>query len=341
MSQRSKHDPMSVTLVRVGTASLLVLASVVAIAAPVASVPRAILYVCESGCPYTTIKAALADAEDGDTVQIGPGTYAGGLHIRRDITLIGSGPERTTIEAGGTPEHPWVIVVDRGVSATVQAVAIDGGLYSFDINTRGTLTLTEVVCTLVSITNYGTGTATLDHVTVDHYGSVFNHAGGTLTLVDSSLNGRVDNFGSTRIEGSAITDILGPVAAINNFGTMQIDGSTIEGNGEWEGDGTGGVSNSGELIMRGSIVRGNIGSSVGGIVNGGTMTLLDVTVGQNIGGYWAGGIDNTETGIATLRNSTVIGNVGQLAGGIFNEGSLTLIQSTATDNRPNNCVGCG
>src|SRR5690349_8002348 len=55
------------------------------------------LTVCPGGCHYTTIAAALAAAHDGDTIAVGPGTYAGEFTINRSIRLAGAGQAATTI----------------------------------------------------------------------------------------------------------------------------------------------------------------------------------------------------------------------------------------------------
>jgi len=50
---------------------------------------------------FPTLAAALAAAHDGDTVQLGPGTYAGGVTIDASISLVGSGAGKTIIKGGG------------------------------------------------------------------------------------------------------------------------------------------------------------------------------------------------------------------------------------------------
>src|SRR5271166_2339001 len=59
------------------------------------------LSVCRYGCPYTQIAPAVAAANSGDTIRIGPGTYVGGVSIDNNLQLIGEGPGATTIKGGG------------------------------------------------------------------------------------------------------------------------------------------------------------------------------------------------------------------------------------------------
>src|SRR5262249_5751973 len=45
------------------------------------AVSAATLTVCPSGCQYSQIGPAVAAASNGDTIQVGPGTYQGGITI--------------------------------------------------------------------------------------------------------------------------------------------------------------------------------------------------------------------------------------------------------------------
>ena len=60
---------------------LLAFALAAFLAVGVGSAAAATLKVCPSGCAYTTIPAALAAAQSGDTIQVAAGTYAGGFTI--------------------------------------------------------------------------------------------------------------------------------------------------------------------------------------------------------------------------------------------------------------------
>ncbi|MCB9677616.1 MAG: hypothetical protein H6737_21090 [Alphaproteobacteria bacterium] len=48
----------------------------------------ATLDVCASGCTYDPVVAAIDDATDGDTIQVGPGTYLrGAIQVGVDGTI--------------------------------------------------------------------------------------------------------------------------------------------------------------------------------------------------------------------------------------------------------------
>src|SRR3954468_20733416 len=59
--------------------------------------------VCVGARPQcsATLPAALDQADDGDTVVIAPGTYAGGVTVERSVHIIGGGASTTVIRGGG------------------------------------------------------------------------------------------------------------------------------------------------------------------------------------------------------------------------------------------------
>ena len=93
-----------------------------------ASASAATLNVCPSGCPYTQLAPALAAADDGDTIRIGPGTYDGGVTIDVSVRLVGAGARRTIISGGG----PVVTIGEFGAVAeptvSIEGVTVTGGI---------------------------------------------------------------------------------------------------------------------------------------------------------------------------------------------------------------------
>jgi nitrous oxidase accessory protein NosD len=47
--------------------------------------------VCGSGCDSTTIQGGIGLATDGDTINVGPGTYAEDVTVNKSVTLVGAG----------------------------------------------------------------------------------------------------------------------------------------------------------------------------------------------------------------------------------------------------------
>lgn len=87
-----------------------------------------------------------------------------------------------------------------------------------------------------------------------------------------------------------------------------------------------------------TLKRGNANTSGGAIQNAGTLSLTDVNLKDNVAVTQGGGLDNPLNAVATLTRSVVTDNqttnsfsVG--GGGISNQGTHTLDQSTLARNR--------
>ena len=83
----------------------------------------------ESGVRFSQLAPALAEADDGDTIVIGPGTYQGGIAIEHSIAIKGAGVGATRSSGAAEP------VVTIGVfeaadqpTVTIEGVTITGGL---------------------------------------------------------------------------------------------------------------------------------------------------------------------------------------------------------------------
>jgi hypothetical protein len=78
------------------------------------------------GC-YRTIQAALDASHDGDTIKIASGTFAGGVTVTRSVSIKGAGAGSTTIRGGG----PVVTIGTFGAASeptvSLEAVKITGG----------------------------------------------------------------------------------------------------------------------------------------------------------------------------------------------------------------------
>jgi len=73
--------------------------------------------------------------------------------------------------------------------------------------------------------------------------------------------------------------------------------------------------------------------SGGGILNQGTLGLVNSTISDSFAGLHGGGICNSSTGVLVVENSTISGNSANgHGGGIHNEGTLSVDHSTIDDN---------
>jgi CSLREA domain-containing protein len=149
------------------------------------------------------------------------------------------------------------------------------------------------------------------------------------------------------VSGNHSTSV-GSVFTINSGATVTLSGLTIaNGNDNDPSTGGGGILNSGTLTVLDSAVSNNSdgnGGSGGGIDNHGTLTVTGSTVsGNTLNGNFGGGISNN--GALTITDSTIAGNSstgdGNVAGGggISSYGSFTLTNSTVSGNSAV-CNGC-
>ena len=79
------------------------------------------------GC-YAEIQPALDAATDGDTIAVGPGTYAGGITILKSIELVGTSAGATTIRGGGPVVTIGQFEGDNDLHVAISRVTITGGL---------------------------------------------------------------------------------------------------------------------------------------------------------------------------------------------------------------------
>jgi hypothetical protein len=258
----------------------------------------------------------------------------------------------------------WSKIVIEGHDSTIRRNSSSHDYQNFfSITAAGDLTLNETTISGVTTGGYGgavyfginnaggsvrlidssildaystglvtTGVATLDGSTVSGNGL----AGGAQYFGAGIAN---RNGGSLVLRNSTVTGNKGfRVGGIHNDkdSTATLIDSVVSGNYASFPQGLGGgISNRGSLDLVRSTVSGNRAYyGAGGIDNSGTATLARSTVSANTakGGFGGGGINNWETGILTVTNSTVSGNRAVYGGGLSNRGKLTIVSSTVTRN---------
>src|SRR6266481_974119 len=79
-------------------------------------------------------------------------------------------------------------------------------------------------------------------------------------------------------------------------------------------------------------VDGNGASRVFQIVSDQTVTISGFTIRNGHAGTAGGGIDNESASTVTVTNCTLSGNIAGLGSGIFNGGTLTIANTTISDN---------
>jgi len=120
-------------------------------------------------------------------------------------------------------------------------------------------------------------------------------------------------------------------AGIRNEGTLTLTESAVKNNAAEAH--SGGIYNDGIMTLSNSVVSGNSADPTsGGIFNEGTMSLNESTVSGNTA-LDAAGIENS--GTLSVSRSTISGNIpqnGQIGGIAHRSGSLTLTNSTVSEN---------
>jgi hypothetical protein len=306
----------------------------------------ATLHVCPSGCPYTQLAPALAAAHSGDTITIGPGTYAGGVTIDVSVKLLGAGPGATIIHDGGPVLTIGVAGAASEPTVTIEGVTVTGGV------TVGNLT-----------PSMGRG------------GGIYipraagPSTGATVTIRNSVIRGN-SVAPSVATGDPPFADAGG--GGISNDGTLTLDHTRVSDNRAGAASGVtssavgGGILNRtfGNLTLKTSVVTGNHSEATapngrdaegGGIfMVAGTLTVDDSLISDNTVELSAsfpsevetfaaaGGIKVQGDAFATVRRTTITGNtvtgsnrLGDsivACGGICTDGSLILRGSTVSDN---------
>ncbi|MCP4381976.1 MAG: hypothetical protein GY798_11290, partial [Hyphomicrobiales bacterium] len=293
------------------------------------------------------------DGDTNDTIT----TDARGFDRDVDFDGVGGTPDLGAFEAQRSDPMVVTTLSDSGDDATVTgdlaAEAADGGglslrealilantmdgadTISFDVALTGgsdpgvddgvvTLGGSQLVITSdVTIDGDTDGDATAD-ITIDADGGsrVFNVTAGASTLGALTITG-----------GYADSDLGGGGVRIDTLASLIVVNTTLAENttatGVYIG---GGVLNNGTLTMLNSTLSGNSGDYAGGgLANYGTATLTNVTLAGNDSATGSGGgIANFNPGQLTMTNSTLSGNIAdELGGGLWSGGTAATIVNTA------------
>jgi len=99
---------------------------------------------CSQSAPCATLAYALTQATGGDTISIGPGSFAGVVTAPFNVTIEGAGANETTL-TGGTPGDP-ILTIAAGQSVGIEDLALEPSSVGEDgvSATTGTLRLLGV-----------------------------------------------------------------------------------------------------------------------------------------------------------------------------------------------------
>jgi hypothetical protein len=312
---------------------LIALTCVAALA--VAGAGRSASTLCVGGphC-YSTVQAALNAAHDGDTVRVGPGTFAGGITITKSIDLVGVAAAASSISGGGP-----VFTIGSPTAAptvTLANLTITGGLATSN---------PQAPRCGPDVPRCGPGYA--DATALG--GGIEAFQGTTVTISRSVVTG---NRAIPALSTASVKAVcpgpapcpasFGDAAGIDSWGTMTIVDSTVSDNyaAAVQSNGGGIVAEQGSsLTLLNSRVTGNSANAVGAFgrfVNAGGI-LVDhdarLTIdGSNVDGNsanltsaiphpyplqdggtdqsnaFSGGIHLNDGVVATIRHSTLNDN---------------------------------
>lgn len=185
-------------------------------------------------------------------------------------------------------------------------------------------------------------------------GGVDNAAqAGDLDITDNvTINGGAS--GTTVIDGGDLDAVLSVLSGTVSVSHVILrNGTAAYGGGVFTGSGTtlnltgvtvrdnyaagyaGGINNTGTLNLVNSTVTANVAfGQTGGLLNNfGVANITNSTISGNSAGSWPGGIENFNNGTMTLVNSTIADNIGSLVGGFYNGvGTVYLKNTIISDN---------
>lgn len=259
--------------------------------------------------------------------------------IRSEIIINGNG---ATIQRNAASPLFRVLQVDTPGKLTLNGLTVSNG---YSQHERGG-----------GISNYGILTinaSTFSNNFGAYGGGIVNESGGTLALNGSNVAGnRTDLFGGgVFIDRSSTATVNASTFSNNsssegggifNNGLLTITNSTLIGNKD-----SGGFVRSGGAVFNGpngtvslnsSTVSGNVmtGGLGGGVYNqqGGTVNIIASTLSSNNSALTGGGIYNEFRGTVTIANSKILDHSlgGGYGAGIFNEGGLSVKDSTISGN---------
>ncbi len=273
------------------------------------------------GC-YATIQAAVTAAQDGDTITVGPGSFAGGITITTSVHLQGAGAASTIIRGGGP-----VLAIGTFGAPTEPTVSISG------VTITGGVTRSSPE----SVPFFGVDGVWAAGGGVEIPPDASELSGATVTISDSVITGNHADPSATIPSGIPCPGFPGdqcPFGAavgggIDSWGDLTLVNSTVSRNTvgaaaglpplSSDNDGAGITSDEGSLTLAGTTVAGN--QAVAAIPNGRFAEGGGIYVG--LGG--SGG------GVLTVNHSVISGNTASLTSDLPSSFGGQVIDLQAND----------
>ena len=281
--------------------------------------------------------------EDCDITDNFAQASGGGIYSSGGQVIISGGcniSNNTAINSGGGISSDGTLkITGSTLDNNSERSGEGGGLYC-----RGTATVSN--CTFSSnAASSGEGASS--------GGGIFVRS-GSLTLTGSTLTN--NTAGNARVEdgndGESSSSSDGSSGGGNGGGRSQGGGlfnscghvhmtNCNVSNNFAQGAGGGVFNARGTLEIDGSTIAGNSAVHGGGgiFVSGGTLTINDSTISANSAEQYGGGIAND--GTVTIINSTITNNAGSEGAGIWTNGVLTAVNVTIVRNQDTDHFGSG
>jgi hypothetical protein len=302
---------------------------------------------------------------DGSDIQFDPTVFSvpqtitlgSGLDLSNttaQTTITGPGASSLTVSGGGPTSNFSVFTVNYRVNMDMSGFTIANGFTTGDgggVQNNGTLILADIVLLGNSASGQysgggieNSGAATLTNVTITGnsgtWGGGVDNYSGSMDLVNvtvsgnsaSNVGGGIDNGGTATLTDVSVSGNSSSNAGggILDFGMATLIGVTVSENSAVNGGGGISIAYGASLTLMGSTISGNSAYGAGGIDNGGSAVLTNVTLSGNSATYRGGGIFNS--GTAALTNVTLDGNSAANGGGLYNYYYTTTLNNTVVAN---------
>ncbi len=334
-----------------------------------------------SETPWATLTYAISQVDFGtievhgtlteEVAEQGMGTNpGGGIYVNKSITIQGTGPDETIIQAAALPGNAStrVFYIAEMQDVTIKNLTIQNGKVLYPgggiANASYRLTLENVHIKdcqasagggIFNISNINITNSTIASNTADSCAGIFNYNGGGMVSMPftATINKSIikDNK-ATKGAGGGIAAITSGDMSI----TLDIDESEINNNSSIVSQnldsiqGGGGIYLSGnstfqtiETTIEDCYIDGNTTNGTGGGVllnfpsgNPIKVNISGSAVINNVAGNAGGGFANLSASNDTILQTTFSGNTTKGNGGaIFNTGSLYLVHNTIAKNTCN------
>ena len=252
------------------------------------------------GGDYTTITEAVAAAEDGDEINVRPGTYTEAVVIAKDITVAGDGPIEEIVLIA--PDDGPTEIASDSVAAPYAVAIHESEAKISGMTLRGER----------SQLHLSGGSPTASELVLDGVGRAYTAAAGagrdSIVVVGDS---------AATIKGNTITS--GGAIGVHDLAEPLIEGNVLTGGphiwGDF-GDGT---------VIRGNLIDGTVARAIGVFVDS-ALTIESNEI-RNPGTV---GIELAHGGTAQIIGNKVTGATS--AGILVPDGNVTLASNQLDDN---------